>query len=99
MNDESVVNMASKCACIKYLPFRLAYLIVSREKKPKDHYVKHYDLQLQAFQNLQTSTILIEKKYIFSIVRVLLYDAIPCIDLKNLCKEGTWLDLNANEYK
>jgi hypothetical protein len=28
-----------------------------------------------------------------------LYDAIPCIDLKNLCKEGTWLDLNANEYK
>jgi hypothetical protein len=74
---------------------------VFREEKLKDHYFKQNDLQLQAlqFQNLQTSTILIKKKYIFSIVRVLLYDAIPCIDLKNLCKEAAWLDLNANECK
>jgi len=30
---------------------------------------------------------------------VLLYDAIPCNDLKDLCKEAAWLDLNANECK
>jgi len=35
----------------------------------------------------------------FSIARMLLYDVIPCIDLKDLCKEATWLDLNANECK
>ncbi len=33
----------------------------------------------------------------FSIVGVLLYDAIPCTNLKDLCKEATWLDLNVNE--
>jgi len=84
-----------------HLPPRLEYLIVLKHKKPKDHYFKHYDLQLQAlqFQSLQTSIILIENIYIFSIVRVLLDDVIPCIDLKNLCKEATWLDLNVNECK
>ncbi len=72
-----------------------------KEKKPKVHYFKHYDLQLHAlqFQNLQTSTILIEKKKMFSVAGVLLYDAIPCNDLKDLCKEAAWLDLNANECK
>ncbi len=30
---------------------------------------------------------------------MLLYDAIPCIDVKNLCKEVASLDLNANECK
>jgi len=29
-----------------------------------------------------------EKENTFSIVRLLLYDAIPCIDLKDLCKEA-----------
>jgi hypothetical protein len=74
---------------------------VFREKKPKDHYFKHYDLQLHAlqFQNLQTSTVLIEKENMFFVVGVLLYDANPCNDLKNLCKEAAWLDLNANECK
>ncbi len=72
-----------------------------REKKPKDHYFKHYDLQLHAlqFQNLQTSTILMEKENMFSVVGMSLYDAIPCIDLEDLCKEAAWLDLNANECK
>jgi hypothetical protein len=28
---------------------------------------------------------------------MLLYDAIPCTDLKDLCKEAAWLDLNVNE--
>jgi hypothetical protein len=84
-----------------YLPLGLEYLNVFREKKPKDHYFKHYDLQLHAlqFQNLQTSTILIEKENMFSVAGVLLYDAIPCNDLNDLCKEATWLDLNANECK
>ncbi len=61
-----------------------------KENKPKDHYFKHYDLQLHAlqFQNLQTSTILMEKEYMFSIARVLLYDVIPCTYLKDLCKES-----------
>jgi hypothetical protein len=47
-----------------YLPPRLTYLIVFKEKKPKDHYFKHYDFQLQTlqFQNLQTSTVLINEK-------------------------------------
>ncbi len=40
-----------------------------------------------------------EKENMFSIVGVLLYDAIPCIDLKDLCKEVAQLDLNANECK
>jgi hypothetical protein len=35
----------------------------------------------------------------FSVARMLLYDAIPCNDLKDLCKEAAWLDLNANECK
>ncbi len=35
----------------------------------------------------------------FSIVEVLLYDVIPCTDLKDLCKEAAWLDLNVNECK
>jgi hypothetical protein len=84
-----------------YLPPGLEYLNVFREKKPKDHYSKHYDLQLHAlqFQNLQTSTALIEKENMFSVAGVLLYDAIPCNDLKDLCKEAAWLDLNANECK
>jgi len=30
---------------------------------------------------------------------MLLYDVIACIDLEDLCKEATWLDLNANECK
>jgi hypothetical protein len=51
------------------------------------------------FKNLQTSTILMEKIYMFSIAGMLLYDVIPCIDLEDLCKEATWLDLNANECK
>jgi hypothetical protein len=74
---------------------------VFREKKSKDHYFKHYDLQLHAlqFQNLQTSTILMGKEYMFSVARVLLYDAIPCIDLEDLCKVAAWVDLNANECK
>jgi hypothetical protein len=38
-----------------------------------------------------------EKNNMFSIVGVLLYDAIPCTNLKDLCKEATWLDLNVNE--
>ncbi len=84
-----------------YLPLGLEYLNVFREKKPKDHYFKRYDLQLHAlqFQNLQTSTVLIEKENMFSVAGVLLYDAIPCNDLKDLCKEAAWLDLNANECK
>jgi hypothetical protein len=40
-----------------------------------------------------------EKENMFFIARVLLYDATPCTDLKDLCKEATWLDLNANECK
>jgi hypothetical protein len=40
-----------------------------------------------------------EKENMFSIAGVLLYDAIPCIDLEDLCKEATWLDLNVNECK
>jgi hypothetical protein len=74
---------------------------VFREKKPKDHYFKHYDLQLHAlkFQNVQTSIVLMEKENMFFIAGVLLYDVIPCIDLEHLCKEATWLDLNANECK
>jgi hypothetical protein len=84
-----------------YLPPRLEYLNVFREKKPKYHYFKHYDLQLHAlqFQNLQTLTVLVEKENMFSVVGVLLYDAIPCSDLEDLCKEAAWLDLNANECK
>ncbi len=72
-----------------------------REKKPKDHYFKHYDLQLHAlqFQNLQTSTVLMEKENMFSVVGLLLYDAIPCIDLEDLYKEAASLDLNTNECK
>ncbi len=72
-----------------YLPLGLEYLNVFREKKPKDHYFKHYDLQLHAlqFQNLQTSTVLIEKENMFFVAGVLLYDAISCNDLKDLCKE------------
>jgi hypothetical protein len=84
-----------------YLPPGLEYLNVFKEKKPKDHYFKNYDLQLHAlqFQNLQTSTVLIEKENMFSVAGVLLYDAIPCNDLKDLCEEAAWLDLNANECK
>ncbi len=72
-----------------YLPHGLEYLNVFREKKPKDHYFKHYDLQLHAlqYQNLQPSIVLIEKKNMCSVAGVLLYDAIPCIDLEDLCKE------------
>jgi hypothetical protein len=83
----------------KYLPPGLEYLNVFRDKKPKDHYFKHYDLQLHALQhqNLQTSTVLIEKENMCSVAKVLLYDAIPCINLEDLCKEGAWLDLNVNE--
>jgi hypothetical protein len=40
-----------------------------------------------------------KKKNMFSITGVLLYDVIPCINLKDLCKEATELDLNANECK
>jgi hypothetical protein len=40
-----------------------------------------------------------ENESMFSIVRMLLYVAIPCIDLEDLCKETAWLDLNANECK
>jgi hypothetical protein len=29
-----------------------------------------------------------EKENMFSVAGVLLYDAIPCIDLKDLCKEA-----------
>jgi hypothetical protein len=84
-----------------YLPFGLEYLNVFREKKPKDHYFKHYDLQLHAlqFQNLQTSIVLMEKENMFYVARMLLYDVIPCIDLEDLCKEAAWLDLNVNECK
>jgi hypothetical protein len=84
-----------------YLPHGLVYLNVFREKKPKDHYFKHCDRQLHAlqFQNLQTSTILMEKENMFFVVGVLLYDGIPCIDLEDLCKEVAWLDLNVNECK
>jgi hypothetical protein len=62
---------------------------VFRDKKLKDHYFKHYDLQLHAlhFQNFKTLIILIEKKNMFCIVIVLLYVAIPCTNLKDLCKE------------
>ncbi len=69
----------------------MAYLSVFREKKPKDHHFKHYDHQLHAlqYQNLQIFTVSMEKKKMFSIVKLLLYDAIPCIDLKDLCKEAT----------
>lgn len=42
---------------------------------------------------------MIEKENMFSVVGVLLYDAIPCNDLKDFCKEAAWLDLNANECK
>jgi hypothetical protein len=51
---------------------------VFREKKPKDHYFKHYNLQLHAlqFQNLQISTVLMEKENMFFITRVLLHDVI-----------------------
>ncbi len=72
-----------------YLPLGLEYLNVFRDKKPKDHYFKHYDLQLHAlqFQNLQTSIVLIEKENMFPVAGVLLYDAISCNDLKDLCKE------------
>jgi hypothetical protein len=35
----------------------------------------------------------------FFIVKMLLYDAIPCINLKDLCKKVAWLDLNVNECK
>ncbi len=84
-----------------YLTPGLVHLNVFKEKKPKDHYFKHYNLQLHAlkFQNLQTSTVLMEKENMFSTIGVLLYDAIPCTDLKDLCKEAAWLDLNANECK
>jgi hypothetical protein len=40
-----------------------------------------------------------EKENMFSIARMFVYDVIPCIDFKDLCKEATWLDLNANECK
>jgi hypothetical protein len=62
-----------------YLPPGLMYLNVFREKKPKDHYFKHHDLQLCAlkFQNLQTFTVLMEKE----IVGMLLYNVIPCTNL------------------
>jgi len=84
-----------------YLLVGLAYLNVFREKKPKDHYFKHYNLQLHAlqFQNLQTSIVLMDGENMFSIARVFSYDVIPCTNLKDLCKEATWLDLNVNECK
>jgi hypothetical protein len=79
-----------------FLLFRCFPLIFTFEsikelESTLDHYFKHYDIQLHAlqFQNLQTSTILVEKIYMFSIIGVLLYDAIPCTDLKDLCKEAT----------
>jgi hypothetical protein len=40
-----------------------------------------------------------EKNNMFSIAKVLLYDAIPWIHLEDLCKEIAWLDLNAKECK
>jgi len=40
-----------------------------------------------------------ENENMFSIAGMLLYVAIPCIDLEDLCKEAAWLDLNANECK
>jgi hypothetical protein len=75
-----------------YLPPRLAYLNVFSEKKPKDHYFKHYDLSI--------ACIVVSKLENFNnIIGVLLYDAIPCTDLKDLSKEVAWLDLNVNECK
>jgi hypothetical protein len=54
--------------------FHLGWCInVFRGKYLKDHYFKHYDIQLHAlqFQNLQISTILMERKYVFVLLSVI----------------------------
>jgi hypothetical protein len=69
-----------------YLPLGLAYLNVFREKNLKDHYFKHYDLQLHAlqFQNLQISTILMERKYVFVLLEcycMMSFHRLKCIGI------------------
>jgi len=49
-------------------------------------------VELLGFQNLQNSTILIEKKIVFTIVGVLLYHAIPSSELKILYNEAKSLE-------
>jgi hypothetical protein len=51
------------------------------------------------FQNLENSTILIEKENVFAIVGVLLYHAIPSSELEIFYNEAKWLETNANDYK
>jgi hypothetical protein len=74
------------------------FTCLQREKK---HYEKYYDVQVEllGFQNLQNSTILIEKEIVFTIVGVLLYHAIPSSELEILYNEAKSLETNANDCK
>jgi hypothetical protein len=84
-----------------YFPLGVKRLYVYKEKKPKQHYKKYYDLQvdLLGFQNLENSTIHIEKENMSTIVRVLLYDAIPSSEFEIFYIEIEWLKQNANDCK
>jgi hypothetical protein len=84
-----------------YLPLGLNYLDVFKEKKPKCHYIQNYDLREESiqFQNLKSSTTLVERENLFCIANFFLYNVIPTKVARTLCEEAQWLDLHVDNYK
>ncbi len=50
------------------------------------------------FQNLKSSTALVERENLFCIARVLLYDVMSTKVARSLCEEAQWLDLHTHDY-
>jgi hypothetical protein len=77
------------------------FLHIYKDKKPRQHYTKNYDCQVEflGFQNLENSTIFVEKENMSAIGGVLLYNAIPSCEFDEIYKEAKWLETNASECK
>ncbi len=72
------------------LPPKLNYLDVFKEKKLKCHYIQNYDFQEESirFQNVKSSTALVERENLFYIAGVLLYDVILIEVARALCEKA-----------
>ncbi len=79
----------------------MKFLHIFKDKKPRQHYTKNYDFQVEllGFQNLENSTVLIEKENMPATIGILLYNSIPSCELDELYKEVEWLETNASECK